>query len=134
VAAAIAQRFATVFSDDVLHFEIVDSKPSQQAGDEVPKVDIPTLYITYKIGLSVPLTSRKPPGSYVGLTVTFKSQLLMPSQPATAQFKLPTWSPPDFRRLRETGCSPAELYTSMADQAFDQFVKKYLASVLAEPK
>ncbi len=127
-ASAVAKRVGTLFSDDVLNFEFTET-PSSSSGDDPPKVGVPTLFINYKIGLSVPLTNRRPPGSFVGLTLSFKGQLLIPGQPPAMAISSAYWLPPNFKKLREGGWGPAELYTSMADQALDQFIEKYLKSL-----
>jgi hypothetical protein len=135
IAEALAKRFGTLFSSDILDFQLGEPLTSSGKGDETPKVDVPTLLITQTIGLSIPFTCRRPPGAYVGVSFTFKSQLLIPGQPPSLDFNNSVWKTPDFKKLHDEGWGPTELYTFMADSAYDQFLKKYLASLFrsAEP-
>jgi hypothetical protein len=127
VAAAISQRFADAFPKDILTFELAPVLPDD--GTPIPTVTVPTLLITHRTELSPPFTSLKPKGVYVGLGVVFKAVLLIPGGPTTRPFDSSTWSAPVLKKLEAESWGPAELYEFMAQDAFDQFRRRFLQNV-----
>ncbi len=132
VATAISERFAAAFPKDLLSFELAASVPDD--GTPVPTVTSPTLLITHRTELSSPFTSRKPQGVFVGVGLVFKALLLIPGESVTRSFESSTWSPPNLKKLEAENWGPAELYEFMAQDAFDQFLKRFLASIFKAPK
>ena len=132
VATAIGERFVDTFSKDILSFEPASALPDD--GTPVPTVTSPTLLITHRTELSAPFTSRKPKGVFVGVGLVFKALLLIPGEPTTRTFETSTWSPPNLKKLEAENWGPAELYEFMAQDAFSQFLKRYLASIFKAPK
>ena len=132
VAAAISKRFEEAFSKDVLSFELAAPLPDD--GPAVPSVASPTLLITHRTELSAPFTSRKPKGVFVGVGMIFKAQLLIPGEPSKRTFEFSTWAPPDLKRLEAENWGPAELYGFTAQDAFDQFLKRFFGSLFHAAK
>ncbi len=71
---------------------------------------------------------------FVGVGLVFKALLLIPGEPTTRTFETSTWSPPNLKKLEAENWGPAELYEFMAQDAFSQFLKRYLASIFKAPK
>jgi hypothetical protein len=132
VATAVSARFAEAFSKDILSFELAPPLPDD--GTSVPTVTNPTLLITHRTELSAPFTSRKPQGVFVGVGLVFKAFLLIPGESATHSFESSTWSPPNLKKLEAENWGPAQLYEFMAQDAFDQFLKRFLASIFRPQK
>ena len=84
--------------------------------------------------MSPPYTSHKPKGVFVGVGLLFKVVLLIPSEAPLRSFESSTWSPPDFKKLEQEGWGAAELYESMAQEGFSQFLNKYLGALFRAPK
>jgi hypothetical protein len=132
VAAAISNRLATVFSRDILSFE-----PAGELVDDdsnVPALKVPTLLITHTTDMVPTYSDRKPRGAFVGLSLLFKAQLLMPGDPAPPTFQCSLLRPPDLKQFDERGWSPEQLYDSMAQETFAQFLKRYLATLFRAPE
>ena len=132
VAAAISKRFEDAFPKDILSFELAAPLPDD--GTPVPNVASPTLLITHRTELSAPFTSRKPKGVFVGVGMIFKALLLIPGEPTKRTFEFSTWAPPDLKRLEAESWGPAELYGYTAQDAFDQFLKRYFGSIFRPTK
>ena len=132
VAAAISERFTEAFSRDILSFELAGAWDDDD--NPAAEVTAPTLLITHRTELSAPYTSRKPPGVFVGVGLLFKAELLIPGDSASPHFETSTWSPPNLKKLEAEGWGPAELYASMVEDGFSQFLKRYLASLCRAPK
>jgi hypothetical protein len=84
--------------------------------------------------MSAPYTSHKPKGVFVGVGLLFKVELLIPGDSAPRCFESSTWSPPDFKKLEQADWGAAELYESMAQEGFSQFLSKFLGALFRAPK
>ena len=126
-AATLIERFNSVFPKDVFSFEL--SEPLADDGTDVPNVSHPTLLVTHRIDMSGPLTSTKPRGAFVGVSFTFKAALLIPGDAKPLLFSLSAWIPPRLKLIDEEHKSLPEMYAAMADDAFNRFQTKYLASL-----
>lgn len=129
--ATIRDRLAEAFPADILSFELAPALDDD--GSSVPAVTTPTLLITHRTEMSAPYTSHKPQGVFVGIGLLFKVELLMPGDSAPRRFESSTWSPPDFKKLEQEGWGAAELYESMAQEGFSQFLNKYLGALFRAP-
>jgi len=130
--ATIRERLADAFPKDILSFELAPAVDDD--GSPVPAVTTPTLLITHRTIMSPPYTSHKPKGVFVGVGLLFKVVLLIPSEAPLRSFESSTWSPPDFKKLEQEGWGAAELYESMAQEGFSQFLNKYLGALFRAPK
>lgn len=128
----IRERLTDALPRDILSFELAPVLSDD--GSPLPTVTTPTLLITHRTEMSAPYTSHKPKGVFVGIGLLFKVQLLIPGEPAPRSFESSTWSPPDFNKLEQEGWGAAELYESMAQEGFSQFLNKYLGTLFRAPR
>ena len=128
MAAALVSELASHFPRD-----LVDA----QAGPALdpaadPKPTVPTILITYHTELSGAFPSRKPRLALSGIGVLTRISFDIPGDPEPLVFKLSVWRAPDLRTITDTSTA-AELYETMAGEAFKRLTKKYLATLFVEP-
>ena len=127
MAAALVSEIASHFPRD-----LVDPQPGpalESAAD--PKPTVPTVLITYHTELSGSFPSRKPRLALSGIGVLTRITFDIPGDSESLVFKLSVWRAPDLRTITDTSTA-AELYESMAAEAFKRLTKKYLATLFVE--
>jgi len=116
------------------HFprDLVDAKAGPALADTADsKPTVPTVLITYHTELSGAFTSRRPRFAMSGIGLISKVSFEIPGDADALGFKLTVWRAPDLNTLTDAS-TPADLYETMANEAFKRFVKKYLASLFVE--
>jgi hypothetical protein len=111
---------------------LVDAKlgPSLDAAAD-PKPTVPTVLVTYHTELSGAFVSRKPRMALSGIGLITKVSFDIPGDSEGLSFKLTVWRAPNMTTITETS-TPAELYETMAGEAFKRFMKKYSATLFVE--
>lgn len=127
-ATALIDRFATVFPSDVLSFQLAE--PLADDGTDLPKLERPTLLVTYRLDMSGPFTSNKPRGAFCGISLAFKASFIIPGDDKPLVFQQSSWTPPNLRKVEEERIALPDMYEAMAQEAFNRFVNKYQASLL----
>ena len=109
---------------------------------ELPEAKDPTLFITHVGEWSGHnYTSHRPRGSYIGVQFNFEAQFVIPGDPKPYKFKAEIFKHAATHVLSEPG-QPAlgpgqaeeKVYETMAQDAFEQFGKRLLASFFAPHK
>ncbi|HEX3777013.1 MAG TPA: hypothetical protein VHV51_21215 [Polyangiaceae bacterium] len=128
---AAADALASAINE---HFprDLVDAKaaPTLEDGADV-KATVPTMLIVYHTEMSGAFTSRRPRFAISGVGVIGKASFEIPGDAEPLPFKLTVWRAPDLRAVTDT-TTPADLYETMASEAFKKFSKKYLATIFVE--
>lgn len=107
---------------------------------ELPEPKDPTLFITHVTEWSGHnYTSNRPRGSYVGLNITLEAAWVIPGDPKPYKFKAEIFRHAATHVLREDepmlnpGQAEEKVYETMAQDAFDQFGKRFLANFFTPP-
>jgi hypothetical protein len=128
---AAAEALASAINE---HFprDLVDAKAAPTLEDGADsKPTIPTMLIVYHSEMSGAFTSRRPRFAISGTGVIGKASFEIPGDTEPLTFKLTVWRAPDLRTVTDT-TTPADLYETMASEAFKKFSKKYLATIFVE--
>ena len=126
-AAPVLAALGEHFPHDLLTAQIA---PALESNDDA-KPSLPTLLINYHTELSGAFTSRRPRLALTGIGVICKASFEIPGDPDPLVFKLTIWRAPDMKAVTDSS-TPAELYDTMANEAFRRFIKKYLATWFVE--
>jgi hypothetical protein len=127
LVAALSDRFAKAFPTDMIKLEL--GAVVEDDSNTTPTVTKPTIVITHRTELAGVFLSRKPRGAFVGLSVQYKSRMLIPGDPATLDFQNSAWLAPSPKKLEDAGLSYKVLYETMAQDGFSRFQKKFLAQM-----
>lgn len=129
-AAALAEALQKAFPKEVLHFV---PGPSLEGEDDFPKVDKPTLFVTYRTTLSGGYTTNRPRNVYVGIGLTMNGDFVVPGdEEASFEMKYSKWLPPDVNEISRDNLKPEDVYDKNARKAFEQFQEKLLSELLPE--
>ncbi|MES1178640.1 MAG: hypothetical protein ABUL62_30240 [Myxococcales bacterium] len=129
---AAAAAYVTAALNDHFPRDLVDAKagPALDAAAD-PKPTVPTVLVTYHTELSGAFTSRRPRFAMSGIGLISKVSFEIPADSEGLAFKLTVWRAPDLNSLTDSS-TPADLYETMAGEAFKRFMKKYLATLFVE--
>ncbi|MEP7053416.1 MAG: hypothetical protein ABJB12_23835 [Pseudomonadota bacterium] len=127
IAAALLAALNEHLPKDLLRAE---SAPPLSANAEL-KPTVPTLLISYHTELSGTFMSRAPRLALAGIGIICRASFEIPNDPDPLIFKLSVWRAPDLKNITPDA-TPAQLYDTMATEAFKRFAKKYLATLFAE--
>lgn len=120
-------------------FEVAVGAPVTDA--DLPEPKEPTLFVTHVTEWSGHnYTSTRPRGSYVGLNFTFEGTWVIPGDPKPYRFKSEIFrhaathvlNNPD-EPMMQPGQAEEKVYETMAQDAFEQFGKKFLANFFPAP-
>ncbi|HKO51003.1 MAG TPA: hypothetical protein VJV79_25015 [Polyangiaceae bacterium] len=127
MATALIAELAAHFPRD-----LVDAQPGSalDAAAEA-KATVPTILVTYHTEFSGAFPSRKPRLALSGIGVLTRISFDIPGDPEPLVFKLTVWRAPDLRTITDTS-NAADLYETMAGEAFKRSTKKYLATLFVE--
>jgi len=126
-ATALATALGEHFPHDLLDAKVAPTL--DDTADTKPKV--PTLLVSYRSEMSGAFTSKKPRFAVSGVGIFCKVSFEIPGDSEPLTFKFSIWRAPDLKSVTDT-TTPAELYESMAAEAFKRFNKKYLATLFVE--
>jgi hypothetical protein len=119
----IVERLQSLFPTEIARFEL--GPTSEDASEELPKVDVPTLLFTYRHELSGAYMSRKPRAAFAGVGLFVRVNFILPSDSQDLSFKYTGWLAPDVKRIEAGELELTGVYDDMVDKAFRKFLKKY---------
>jgi hypothetical protein len=119
-------QFARAFPSDLLSLE--PAALFEDAGEELPKVTVPTLLVTHRTEMSGAYLSTQPRAAYTGIGVLFRVSLQIPDDATPHVYKSSSWYAPALREIRN-GASFESIYEEMATKAFTKVWKRYLAEL-----
>lgn len=128
LAASITQRFADVFSPEILAVSV--GEPIADPDAPLPtQILAPTLFIEYGALWSGSVqASQSPRGVFVGLELTFDGVFRLPDATKPVSVKLGGWHLPDIASARDAEQPEEILYRGMRQKAEEAFQKKLLAT------
>jgi hypothetical protein len=132
-AADLAKRLSSKFEPEMLSFS--PGPPVEGTSEDAPKVDVPTLVVTYRIEWSGGMiASRKPRAVLVGSLFFFKTAFVFPGgeEPVrtkyTASGQVPHEALDAHPGVPPAGTIEADAYARETTGCFDEFRDKYLES------
>jgi hypothetical protein len=127
VAKTLLEQFARAFPADTL--SLVPSGVLEDASDDLPKVQVPTLLFAHRTEMSGEYLSAEPRAAYTGVGFLCRASLQIPGDDKPYEFKSSTWQAPGLREIRN-GASFEAIYTEMADKAFTKLTKRFTHDLL----
>ncbi len=122
----IIERLQQVLPVELVKFEL---EPTiEEAGEDMPQVEVPTLLFTYRHEVSGTYISRNPRGVFAGVGIFVKTHFVLPGDNEAMFFKYNGWHAPDVRRLEAGELQVPNVYDDMTEKAFHKFMKKYFAT------
>jgi hypothetical protein len=128
----LAKRLSEKFDPEMLSF--APGAPLEGTSEDTPKVDAPTLFVTYKIEWSGGVfASRIPRAVLVGSLFFFKAAFALPgdAEPVRNKYTASGSIPHDVLDAHPgvppAGTIEAEAYAAETKSSFDEFRDKYLA-------
>ncbi len=126
----IIERLQQALPAEIVKFEL---EPTiEDASEDMPQVDVPTLLFSYHNEVSGTYISRNPRGVFAGVGIYLKVHFVLPSDNDPMFFKYQGWHAPDVRRLESGELQIADVYEDMNEKAYRKFMKKYLATWFKE--
>lgn len=126
-AASLLPELQKNFSTEVLSFS---SGAPLEGGGELPKVERPTLFVSYTTEMSGGYTTNRPRNVYVGLGLTIYGEFVMPDGQSLYRMKFSLWLPPDINEISRDNLRPVDVYEKNAKLGFDKFNAKLLGELL----
>ena len=120
-------QFARAFPADTLSLE--PSGVLEDASEELPKVQAPTLLFAHRTEMSGEYLSAEPRAAYTGVGFLCRVSLQIPGDDKVYEFKSSTWQSPGLREIRN-GARFESIYTEMADKAFTKLTKRFTNDLL----
>lgn len=128
--AQLVERLQSAFSTEILRFT---EGGYEQGGGEFPRVEVPTLLISYTVTMSGGYTTNRPRGVYVGLGMTFQSDVLLPDSGGSVfEFKDSSWLPPDINEISRETLMPEDVYDRNAREGLRRFRERLLKRLLGD--
>ncbi|HEV8550792.1 MAG TPA: hypothetical protein VGQ57_17220 [Polyangiaceae bacterium] len=125
----IANALGKAFPSDLVHFEL---GPSVDPKAPPPRFTEPTVFVTYRLEISNPLSSKKPRGIYSTVGLVANASFSIPDKEPPAELKYTAWHAPDIRRLEAGDLLPENVYTELIAKAWSRFTTKYTAPWLGQ--
>lgn len=135
-AQLLVEALQTLFAPELVRFEVGEPIAAIDAEDELtklPEPSVPTLYIDHLTELSGAQTIAKPRGIFMGASMFFYTDFVIPGDSDRLSFKVSTWRSPDRRVMTAKTRTVADVYEDLARRSFSLFLKRYLALVLDDP-
>jgi hypothetical protein len=130
LAAAITQRFADVFSPDILAFTVGD--PIDPSATLPAQITVPTLFVERtSVWAGSIQASAKPRGVFIGLQMAFEATFRAPDDPRVVKVKYDVWRVPDIAAAREAEKPEETIYGAMRAKAYEQFQHKLIGTFFA---
>jgi hypothetical protein len=90
------------------------------------------VFVTYRLEISNPLSSKKPRGIYSTVGLVANASFSIPDKEPPAELKYTAWHAPDIRRLEAGDLLPENVYTELIAKAWSRFTTKYTAPWLGQ--
>ncbi|HMA91640.1 MAG TPA: hypothetical protein VKP30_03095 [Polyangiaceae bacterium] len=131
VVDALRVNIEKLFPKDMITLEVGPAIEGESAPP--PNVTVPTILITHRTELSGVFLSKKPRGSFVGLSIQYKARFMIPGDAAPLEFQYAAWVAPGPKKFEEAGLAYKNFYEMMATDGFNRFLKRYLAALFGAP-
>lgn len=123
----LAESLQRAFPPEVLRFV---PAANAEGDSELPEVQRPTWFITYRFEMSGGYTTNRPRNVYVGLGLTMNGDWVVPGVEENHSFKFSKWLPPDVSEISRENMKPEDVYDKNARLGFAQFNERLLAELL----
>jgi hypothetical protein len=127
-AQDLATALGQAFPADLVHFE---PGPAVDASAPAPHFTEPTLFVSYRLEISNPLSAKKPRGIWSTVGVIATTSFSIPDKEPPAETKYTSWHAPDIRRVEAGELAPENVYNDLLAKAWTRFTTKYAAPWLA---
>jgi hypothetical protein len=128
-AAALVAALQKPFSQEVLKFSEGERLEGQ---GEFPKLERPTLFVSYTTEMSGGYTTNRPRNVFVGMGLTIYGDFVMPDGQSLYHTKFSLWLPPDINEISRDNLKPADVYDRNAKLGFDRFTSKLTGELLPD--
>lgn len=128
-AQDLAALLGKAFPSDLIHFE---PGPSVDASGPPPKFTEPTIFVSYRLEISNPLSAKKPRGIWSTVGVIGTTTFSIPDKEPAAESKYTSWHAPDIRKVEAGELLPENVYTDLLAKAWTRFTTKYAAPWLGQ--
>jgi hypothetical protein len=135
-APLLISALQSLFSPEILRFELGPPLPSPDPDERLPKLpepSIPTLYVDHRTELSGGTVNTKPRGIFLGAGIFFDTLFVIPGDPRQLKITVPTWRTPSRQVMRNKKRTIGDVYEDLARRSFTLFLRRYLDRVLVEP-
>jgi hypothetical protein len=132
----LAARFEKGLSEEI--FDFVQGAVVPADAEMLPEVKVPTLFITHTAEWSgYTYIAQRPRGTYVGIIFPFDAQFVIPGGVKPFKYRYDVFKSVAMNLLKDEATlrpGPAEekVYSTMGNEAFDQFGKKFLERFFSE--
>lgn len=123
-AQDLAATLGKAFPPDLVHFE---PGPAVDASAPAPRFTEPTLFVSYRLEISNPLSAKKPRGIWSTVGVIATTSFSIPDKEPPAETKYTSWHAPDIRRVEAGELAPENVYNDLLAKAWTRFTTKYAA-------
>lgn len=126
----LSARFEQAFNPDALRLTHGKHLGTAEKLPEEPSV--PSLFITHSTNMGHGIRNVKPNGTFVGVGFVFKAFFVIPGEEQMLSTKYSTWRLPDLLKLRNGKLTVPQVYTTMAEDAFEKFDRRLVAWLFRE--
>jgi hypothetical protein len=131
LAKSLAEALGKAFEPEIL--TLAPGEPLADSGKDAPKVDKPTLIVSYRVEPSgAAYASKKPVGIFIGAIFIFELEFVIPGDDEPLKVKhglsqrIPVELLRDVKGQPPRGTLETKLYDAMATEAFGEVEKRYL--------
>jgi hypothetical protein len=128
-ATDLANGFAKILPDDLVHFEL--GPPVDPATAE-PTFKEPTLLVAYRLEISSTFVTKRPRGIFTGVGLLGDVTLSVPDKEPPYKVKHTAWHIPDVRRIEAEELAIDGVYPELLGKAFGKLTTRYLAPWLGK--
>jgi hypothetical protein len=128
-AQDLATALGKAFPSDLIRFE---PGPAVDASAPAPKFTEPTLFVSYRLEISNPLSAKKPRGIWSTVGVIATTAFSIPDKEPPAESKYTSWHAPDIRKVEAGELLPENVYIDLLGKAWARFTTKYTAPWLGQ--
>lgn len=120
----IVKQLQAQFSPEILTFRL---GTALEGGEDLPEVQVPTLFITQRPEMSGGYTTQRPRGVYVGIGFMVFTRFVIPGRSEGLDIKKQSWwLPPDVNQIWAEKLTPQQVYDQAARQGLERYVEKLL--------
>jgi len=131
----LVSALQSLFSTEILEFELGAPLPGPGEDDKIPPLPdptVPSLYIDYRIELSGAVVNAKPRGIFFGAGMFFDTDFRLPDSDDRLAINLRTWRSPSRSVMRSHDRSTGDVYEDLARRSLNMFLRRYLKRVLRD--
>jgi hypothetical protein len=132
----LVSAFQSLFSTEILQFELGPPLPASGEDDKVPPLpepSVPSLFVDYRIELSGAVVNPKPRGMFFGAGMFFDTDFRLPDSDARLEINVRTWRAPTRALMRSHDRSTGDVYEDLTRRSFNMFLRRYFKRILRDP-